>query len=239
MNYKEPSDTVRPEEADDDADEDEPMLAVAGGPEDAPLALTVAAYRARLVRGGKDLYKDPPALPPRGAVELAAHAPPPTRDAKTRRWRFADHPTFQPNLSPEEVLRRGSFGGTYFRAIDSAVTGERHTAKEALAGSVDPAWISGLDAPRLLTSPTYRAEVNRWGAKCGGSLGMWESSGWISALDPYGAFQWYVTSPHRAFERAAHFVSLFLALHSTSTAPPALLRCEMGRRPRTTGACER
>ena len=34
-------------------------------------------------------------------------------------------------------------------------------------------------------------DVNRYRVKCGGSLGMWESSGWISALDPYGWFQWY------------------------------------------------
>ena len=26
----------------------------------------------------------------------------------------------------------------------------------------------------------------RYGVKCGGDLGMWESSGWISPIDPYG-----------------------------------------------------
>jgi len=31
--------------------------------------------------------------------------------------------------------------------------------------------------------------VNKWGSKCGGSLGMWESSGWITDADPYGWFQ--------------------------------------------------
>lgn len=32
---------------------------------------------------------------------------------------FPDYPTFRPNLSPEEILRAGSFGGTYFRPIKS------------------------------------------------------------------------------------------------------------------------
>merc|ERR1711865_447177 len=33
--------------------------------------------------------------------------------------------------------------------------------------------------------------VNMYGVKCGGSLDMWESSGWMSTIDPYGWFQWY------------------------------------------------
>lgn len=42
-----------------------------------------------------------------------------------------------------------------------------------------------------LTSVTYKNSVNKYGVKCGGSLGMWESSGWITDCDPYGWFQWY------------------------------------------------
>ena len=144
----------------------------------------------KLVSKGKELYKDPPCLPPAGVKEKPSRAAAPTRDAKTGRWHFASHPRFQPNLSPEEVLRRGSFGGTYFRTIDSAVTGTRIAASEALDSTVSKEWIRGIDKS-LLTSPVYHAHRNRYGVKCGGSLGMWESSGWISALDPYGAFQWY------------------------------------------------
>merc|ERR1712025_882347 len=40
-------------------------------------------------------------------------------------------------------------------------------------------------------SQVYRKHINKYGVKCGGSLGMWESSGWISDSDPYGWFQWY------------------------------------------------
>ena len=37
------------------------------------------------------------------------------------RYIFPDYPAFRPNLSPEEVLKAGSFGGTYFRPIRSSV----------------------------------------------------------------------------------------------------------------------
>jgi hypothetical protein len=56
---------------------------------------------------------------------------------------------------------------------------------------VQPSWIQGLPASEYLTSSTYREKINKYGVSCGGSLGMWESSGWITALDPYGWFQWY------------------------------------------------
>ena len=55
-----------------------------------------------------------------------------------------------------------------------------------LPPQVKPEWISGLDKTTMLTSKVYDVKVNKWGAKCGGSLGMWESSGWISDADPYG-----------------------------------------------------
>merc|ERR1712054_559969 len=57
-------------------------------------------------------------------------------------------------------------------------------------GELPREWLSGLKSNQL-KSTVYRPEVNKWGVKCGGSLGMWESSGWISAIDPYGWFQWY------------------------------------------------
>lgn len=98
---------------------------------------------------------------------------------------------FKPNRTPEEVLRAGGFGGTYFRPIVSAVTNVRYNASDVLKDTVEPSWIEGLNKARMLTSSTYRTEVNKFGVKCGGSLGMWESSGWIADSDPYGWFQWY------------------------------------------------
>ena len=36
--------------------------------------------------------------------------------------KFKDYPDFTPNLSPEEMFRLGSFGGTYWRPIKSNIT---------------------------------------------------------------------------------------------------------------------
>ena len=98
---------------------------------------------------------------------------------------------FKPNRTPEEVLRFGSFGGTYFRPITSAVTNLRYSSSKVLKDTVCDEWIQGLDYRTKLTNSTYNAAVNKYKVKCGGSLGMWESSGWISSADPYGWFQWY------------------------------------------------
>jgi len=103
---------------------------------------------------------------------------------------FVDHKEFRPNTSPEEVLRAGAFGGTYFRPITSAVTNISYKSSEVLKDTVKPEWIAGLDREQL-SSSTYRTDINKFGVKCGGSLGMWESSGWMVDSDPYGWFQWY------------------------------------------------
>ena len=51
-------------------------------------------------------------------------------------------------------------------------------------------WFKGLNIKRQVTSSVYHNEVNTYKVKCGGSLEMWESSGWIHKQDPYGWFQW-------------------------------------------------
>merc|ERR1712065_57379 len=109
---------------------------------------------------------------------------------------FADAEEFQPNLTPEEVLRRGSFGGGYFRDISSGVT---RTAYKDVWTELPPAWIDGLKVKRYVASPAYDASVNRYKVNCGvkdgkaDSFGLnaWESRGWIHPQDPYGWFQWY------------------------------------------------
>ena len=104
---------------------------------------------------------------------------------------FSDHSTFRPNLSPEEVLNAGAFGGGYFRSITSSVTGLKYKPDEVIASTLHPSWYASLDKKKYLTNSTYDKSVNKYGVSCGGSLGMWESSGWISNVDPYGWFQWY------------------------------------------------
>ena len=146
-------------------------------------------YHRRLISQKKEIYKNPPELPPLDITVSSKVQPLPKR-APNGDIIFEDHKEFRPNISPEEVLRAGAFGGTYFRPITSAVTNIKYNSSEVLADSVKKEWIEGLDR-KWLTSSAYDQTINKWGAKCGGSLGMWESSGWISNTDPYGWFQWY------------------------------------------------
>jgi hypothetical protein len=96
---------------------------------------------------------------------------------------FPDYPQFKPNLTPKEILQLGSFGGTYFRIIHSGVTGQTyHDAWKEFP--ID--WYDGLDIKKYISSPTYDKSLNYYKAKCGGDLHMWESSGWITEVDPFG-----------------------------------------------------
>jgi len=115
-------------------------------------------------------------------------APLPTRD-KEGKLVFEDAPEFRPNRTPKEVLQAGSFGGTYFRPIKSSVTGEKYNS--AVWKELPQDWLEGLNIGKQISSTIYDLSVNKYKAKCGGSLEMWESSGWILAQDPYGWFQWY------------------------------------------------
>lgn len=163
------------------------------------LPRSLSEYTARLKKQKKEIYKNPPVMPPGKIVVYESRCSPPKRDQRNRLVFSSGESKsiepllkdFRPNQTPEDVLRGGAFGGTYFRTIASAVTGETYNGKQALADTVPSEWIDGLDVKRMLTSSSYHETVNKYRVKCGGSLGMWESSGWISNVDPYGWFQWY------------------------------------------------
>lgn len=112
----------------------------------------------------------------------------PTRNKKGELV-FPDFPEFHPNMTPKEVLQAGSFGGTYFRPIYSSVTGKQYKDEAFLELPKD--WTEGLNIKKKVTSSKYDEAVNTYKVKCGGSLEMWEESGWIHKQDPYGWFQWY------------------------------------------------
>jgi len=115
-------------------------------------------------------------------------ASPPTRN-KHGEFCFDDYPDFRPNLSPKEVLQLGSFGGTYFRPIYSSITGKSY--KSEVYKELPQDWLEGLNIPSQVSSSTYRNSINKYNAKCGQGLDEWETSGWITGIDPYGWFQWY------------------------------------------------
>jgi hypothetical protein len=98
---------------------------------------------------------------------------------------FKDYPDFRPDLTPEEVMLRGSFGGTYFRPIYCCVTGKNYKNVHR-----EFSWAQNVDEKKM-SSQIYQKEVNRYKVECGSSLELWQSKNWIKQIDPYGWFQWY------------------------------------------------
>ena len=113
----------------------------------------------------------------------------PTRDAIRGTLHFDSHPDFTPNKSPEEMLREGCFGGSYFRPLYSRTLGITITGdwKE-----LPSSWTDGLNISTYLTSPDYDPEINKYKVACGQSIEEWEAAGWINHNhDVRGWFQWY------------------------------------------------
>ena len=104
--------------------------------------------------------------------------------------KFSDYPEFTPNVSPKQVFQCGSFGGTYYRDIDSSITGKSYKGKKVIQ-EFPKSWFQGLDIETMVISPKYDKKINKYGVKCGSSLEDWEDNGWIVKQDPYGWFQWY------------------------------------------------
>ena len=104
--------------------------------------------------------------------------------------KFKDYPDFTPNVSPKDVFKMGSFGGTYYRNIDSSVTGKSYIGKKVIK-EFPKSWFQGIDIDTKVVSSKYDKKINKYGVKCGSSLEDWEDNGWIVRQDPYGWFQWY------------------------------------------------
>jgi Cu/Zn superoxide dismutase len=112
----------------------------------------------------------------------------PTR-AKNGEYRFADHPEFRPNLSPEEMFRLGSFGGTYWRPIYSSVTKKNYKNQHL---KYPKSWWKGIPDNHLTRAwDDYDKSVNKYKVKVGTTLEFWEEKGWIRPSHPYGWVQWY------------------------------------------------
>ena len=94
---------------------------------------------------------------------------------------------FNPNKTPIEVIREGSFGGTYFRDISSDINERQY--KNSWKEFVQ---LKTIDA-KFYALEYYGVNGNKYSVKCGTSLRFWENKGWINVIDPYGWFQWYFT----------------------------------------------
>lgn len=115
-------------------------------------------------------------------------APAPTRD-EAGVFHFDSHVHFTPNKSPEEMLREGCFGGSYFRPLYSRKLGM--TVSDDWE-ELPSAWTEDLHVDKYLTSPSYDPEVNKFKVSCGQTIEEWEAAGWIDhRYDVRGWFQWY------------------------------------------------
>ena len=92
---------------------------------------------------------------------------------------------FVANKTPVEVIRQGTFGGTYFRDIYSNVNDKWYKKSRKEFNQ-----LKNIDQ-KYYCSDYYDVSVNKYGVKCGTSLRFWENKGWINKVDPYGWFQWY------------------------------------------------
>jgi hypothetical protein len=93
---------------------------------------------------------------------------------------------FQPDYTPYEVIKNGSFGSTYFRPIYSQVTGKKY--KDA---DLEFDW-GDISRDKLIKPwNQYDVNSNKYKVKVGTTLEFWESKGWVHPQDPYGWFQWY------------------------------------------------
>lgn len=102
---------------------------------------------------------------------------------------FSDYPDFRPNLTPEQIFRMGSFGGTYWRPIKSEITGESYSNEHL---KFPKKWWKGINDIWLINPENqYDKNINKYKVECGSSLEDWENSGWILKYDPYGWVQWY------------------------------------------------
>ena len=91
---------------------------------------------------------------------------------------------FGTNKTPIEIIKEGSFGGTYFRDIYSSVNDKfyKNSWKEFKE-------LKSIDK-KYYCSDYYDVNITKYGVKYGTSLRFWESKGWINKIDPYEWFQW-------------------------------------------------
>ena len=100
---------------------------------------------------------------------------------------FKDYPDFTPNLSPREMFKLGSFGGTYWRPIYSKVTKKHY---KNVHHKYPKSWWKGIPEDKLSSSECDILR-NKYKVRVGTSLEFWESKDWIKESHPYGWVHWY------------------------------------------------
>ena len=87
------------------------------------------------------------------------------------------------NKTAAEIIKEGTFGGTYFTDIYSGVNGKWYKISQKKFEQ-----FKNIDQ-KYYCSDYYDRSVNEYGVKCGASSRFWKNKGWINEIDPYGWFQ--------------------------------------------------
>ena len=104
-------------------------------------------------------------------------------------YTFKDFPNFKPNLSPRDIFKMGSFGGTYWRPIKSKFFNIKLKNKHK---KYPKSWWKGIPETHFIKPfNDYDNSINKYGVKVGTTLDFWESKEWINKLHPYGWVHWY------------------------------------------------
>ena len=82
------------------------------------------------------------------------------------------HTEFKPELTPEEMLELGIFGGKYMTDC---------------RGEFPRSWFVAAK----LCSERHDPKLNFFGVNASQPLSVWRRKGWINGEDPRGWFQWY------------------------------------------------
>jgi hypothetical protein len=82
-------------------------------------------------------------------------------------------PDFKPELTPEQMLALGVFGGNYFE------------------GKIDEYPRSWFRNAKISTTGKRDAALNYFGVNASQSRAEWQKKGWMHPNDPRGWFQWY------------------------------------------------
>ena len=81
-------------------------------------------------------------------------------------------PSFEPQLTPAEMLELGVFCGKYMTDCRDEFPADWFAKARLAAGRPD-------------------CSLNHFGVRAGSSLKVWRAKGWIHPDDPRGWFQWY------------------------------------------------
>lgn len=90
-----------------------------------------------------------------------------------------DPSQFQPDFTPDEMLRLGVFGGVYTAGMESEIPIE-WLITSAMRGKIN------------CVNKDIDANCNVYKVKSVQSIEEWKRNGWVSDQDPRGWFQWYI-----------------------------------------------